>query len=182
MPVFTLNHHVVLIRGYGTVQEERREVIAGGQLDTEALFYVDAAIKRGDVIEAEHLDEPRIIVGVHPEMTMSGVSHYKASLEPLSVWLERRRVAPQPIHQTVYGNVGNLAAVSGGVNVSIGQSSNTTLAEVTAILDRMVGLVQQSDEVDDDAKADYTIDAEQLKGELQRPKKTVPESGLWLTK
>lgn len=171
-PVFTLSHSVLLIRGRGSDQEQSREVIAGGLLDTEALFHVDAHVKRGDVIEAELLDEPRIIIAVHPQMTMSGVSHYKADLEPLSVWLERQQAqSAKPVHQAVYGNVGNMAVVSGGGNITIHQTCGSTCDEVVALIDRMAALVQQSDEIEVETKLDYAIDAEQLKGELKRPKK-----------
>jgi hypothetical protein len=179
MPVFSLNHTVVLVRHAGTSQEARQEVIAGGLLDTEALFYKEVGIKRGDIIEAELLDEPRFVVSVHPQMTMDGISHYKAKLMPLSVWHERQAALNrQPIQQTVYGTVGNLAAITGGAHVSITQKQiGAELGKVAEILNEMQTFVQRSPEFDDDVKADYAVDVDQLKGELQRPKKD--SSRIW---
>jgi hypothetical protein len=84
----------------------------------------------------------------------------------------------RPIQQTVFGNVGNLAAVTGGSHVSINQTNGgPELAKVAEILNQMVSLVRQSQEIDDESKSDYEIDAEQLKGELRRPKRDA--SRIW---
>jgi len=92
VPVFSRHLIVTIVRSPGTPQEHRQEhVQAGGTVDTNALFYADTDIKRGDEIHAAHLDEPRVVTALHPKADLSGeLTHYEVELEPLSIYQERQ--------------------------------------------------------------------------------------------
>ena len=92
MPVqFGRYEPVTIIRARGRPHEQRWDVHAGGNIDTNALFQADVDIKRGDEIHAEGLDEPRVVAAVHPKRTFSGLSHHEVELVPLSVHSEQAR-------------------------------------------------------------------------------------------
>jgi hypothetical protein len=97
VPIFNRSLLVTIVRSPGTPQEHLQEnVQAGGTADTNALFYADTDIKRGDEIHATHLDEPRVVTAVHLKTALSGeLTHYEVELEPLSVYKERQATHDQ---------------------------------------------------------------------------------------
>lgn len=170
MPVFSMNHAVMLIRQPGTPIEKREEVVVGGDLKQSALFHLDVKPRTGDVIEYQYFDEPRVITSVTPEMALDGPTHFRASLVPRSQH-ERESNRFGSITQNFAGPVGNVAVAQGSA-ISITQTAAHTgeLKRADELIDALVKLIKDSDELPDEVKSDCEIDAAQLKAELRRSK------------
>ena len=67
--------------------------------------------------------------------------------------------------------VGNVAQVVGSHGVSINQTNTSNdLQQLSTVIDRLMGAVKASTSLGNDVKQDAQIEADQLKGELQKSK------------
>lgn len=131
--VFGRYHPITIVRDAGSAHEKRWEAKAGGTLDTNALLHPDVDIKQGDELHAVGLDEPRVVIAVHPKWASSGLTHYEVDLMPLTTYREQIR-ARTPVQQIIHGDVGHVAGRDITLNVS-----------VTVLLNALDEAVQRAD-------------------------------------
>lgn len=100
--------NVTVVRVSGTDESQREDVRVGGNLDDKLLFHTGTDIKRGDEIHSSVLDEPRVVVAIHPKMAQGKLTHYEADLLPKSQTSEAQSDVPHsapslsPLQQTPY--------------------------------------------------------------------------------
>lgn len=86
---------ITIVRNRGLATETRQEVRAGGDIHSKILLHTDVTVNRGDEIDAEVLDEPRVVDEVQPVVLGDSVSHYEVIVVPLSVYQESHMAAEQ---------------------------------------------------------------------------------------
>lgn len=130
MPIFTLNYPVTLVRNAGRDDEKRLSLLVGGDLHKQALIQPDVEVRHGDHLLADVFDERRVVTAVHPRFTHAGLSHYEATLEPLSTYVERIRTSSGSISgvdvRVTGGHIGviNLGEVQGSINATVQSLTN----------------------------------------------------------
>ena len=165
MPVFGSHHLVTIVRDAGTPAETRWEARMGGDLDRKALFYLEDRVRTGDQIHYEYFDEPRVLARVLPEQTLSGPSHWRAELMPLSEWNRRNAPASAGVHVNGQGARVNIGSQDYATQIFNNEQSPIddvirALAELKAQLPQLARTQEE--------QRDATVTLQQLQAELQR--------------
>lgn len=64
--MFGRYHPITIVRNRGSESEHCFEARVGGTLDDNILYTPDVTIQRGDEIDADVLDETRVVTDIHP--------------------------------------------------------------------------------------------------------------------